>query len=110
RFLPADPAYGVPEHGFRPFELGPRNCIGQELALIEARVVLALTARRFEVRPAYGRLAELAGDGSYYARDEAWRVGRQDVDGEEAYAVLIGTAKPREGMPVVVREVGVTRE
>lgn len=33
---------------WRPFERGPRNCIGQELATIEARVVMALVARRFD--------------------------------------------------------------
>ncbi|KAF2764349.1 cytochrome P450 [Teratosphaeria nubilosa] len=60
RFIPSDPEYLVPENGFRPFEQGPRNCIGQELAMIEARIVLALAARSFEVQPAYGRLAELS--------------------------------------------------
>lgn len=31
----------VPASAWRPFERGPRNCIGQELANIEARVILA---------------------------------------------------------------------
>ncbi|KAK2025336.1 cytochrome P450 [Colletotrichum zoysiae] len=33
---------------YRPFERGPRNCIGQELTMLEMRVVLALTVRRFD--------------------------------------------------------------
>ncbi len=38
---------GIPASAWRPFERGPRNCIGQELANMEARVILASTARRF---------------------------------------------------------------
>jgi len=33
---------------WRPFERGPRNCIGQELANIEARVIIAAIARRYD--------------------------------------------------------------
>lgn len=33
---------------YRPFERGPRSCIGQELVIVEMRVVLALTVRRFD--------------------------------------------------------------
>ncbi|KAF6815607.1 AflN protein [Colletotrichum musicola] len=32
---------------YRPFERGPRNCIGQELSMLEMRIVLVLTVRRF---------------------------------------------------------------
>jgi cytochrome P450 len=44
---PSDDAGSIPASAWRPFERGPRNCIGQELANIEARVVLACTMRRF---------------------------------------------------------------
>jgi len=73
--------------------------------LLEARIILALTIRTFEFRAAYDSLDELKDDGSYYARDDGWRRGKRDLDGEEAYPVLLGTAKPREGMPVRVRKV-----
>lgn len=43
-----DAAESIPAGAWRAFERGPRNCIGQELATIEARVVMALVARRFE--------------------------------------------------------------
>lgn len=33
---------------WRPFERGPRNCIGQELANIESKIILACVARRYE--------------------------------------------------------------
>ncbi len=42
------PKHGIPPTAWRPFERGPRNCIGQELANIEARVVLAVMIRRYE--------------------------------------------------------------
>ncbi|OIW22527.1 cytochrome P450 [Coniochaeta ligniaria NRRL 30616] len=38
----------VPGSAWRPFERGPRNCIGQELANIEARVILACAVRRYD--------------------------------------------------------------
>ena len=38
----------IPSSAWRPFERGPRNCIGQELANIEARVILACVIRRYD--------------------------------------------------------------
>lgn len=38
----------IPISAWRPFERGPRNCIGQELANLEARVILACTVRRYD--------------------------------------------------------------
>jgi hypothetical protein len=105
RFLPANIS-SLPESSYRPFERGIRNCIGQDLAMLEARLVLAMVVRKFAFRPAFDALEELARDGSRYASDARWRRGKQDLDGEEAYPVLIGSAKPREGMPMWVAEVG----
>lgn len=42
-----DAAAGYPASAWRPFERGPRNCIGQELALLEACIVVAVLARHF---------------------------------------------------------------
>ncbi|KID95371.1 Cytochrome P450, partial [Metarhizium majus ARSEF 297] len=44
RWLKSD---GFPPSVWRPFERGPRNCIGMELANIEARAVTALIAHRY---------------------------------------------------------------
>ncbi|KAF2831999.1 cytochrome P450 [Ophiobolus disseminans] len=38
----------IPISSWRPFERGPRNCIGQELANLEARVILACVMRRYD--------------------------------------------------------------
>lgn len=38
---------------FRPFEQGPRACIGQTLVWNEIQIALILTLRRFDIRPAY---------------------------------------------------------
>ncbi|KAF2710389.1 cytochrome P450 [Pleomassaria siparia CBS 279.74] len=38
----------TPIAAWRPFERGPRNCVGQELANIEARVILACVMRRYD--------------------------------------------------------------
>ncbi|KAG8425928.1 hypothetical protein J3459_008622 [Metarhizium acridum] len=44
RWLESD---GFPPSAWRPFERGPRNCIGLELANIEARAIIALIAHRY---------------------------------------------------------------
>ncbi|EME82297.1 uncharacterized protein MYCFIDRAFT_138822, partial [Pseudocercospora fijiensis CIRAD86] len=93
RFLPEN-AHKIPEGAFRSFEIGARSCLGQNLAILETKIILALICRSFEFD-----------DGSFYARDQTFRMGRQDVEGEELYQILVGAAKPREGMPVQVREV-----
>lgn len=48
----------IPAGAFRAFERGPRNCIGQELANIEAKVILATVARKYDfVKTGLGELA-----------------------------------------------------
>ncbi|KAM7222488.1 sterigmatocystin biosynthesis P450 monooxygenase [Rhypophila decipiens] len=73
---------------WRPFELGPRNCIAQALVLVELRVVLACLARSFDVRPAY----------------EEWDAkhptkGNKLYRGERAYQVEAGAAHPAARFP-----------
>lgn len=112
--LHRDPSWGDP-HVFRPerflsssepnpryvpFSKGNRNCIGQELAMIETKVILAMTCRSFEFESCYAEVGKLRGDGSGYPSDGK---GVQEQWGEEAYQIQLGTAKPREGMPCRLR-------
>lgn len=55
RWLESDPNAELypPANCFRPFEQGSRTCIGQNLALLELRVVLVMTVRKFEITAAY---------------------------------------------------------
>lgn len=58
-----DGASSMPAGSWRPFERGPRSCIGLELANIEAKVILALVVRRYDfVKVGIGAF-EMDGDG-----------------------------------------------
>lgn len=60
-----EPLYPL-KNAYRPFELGPRNCIGQELALVEMRAILAMTVRELDIEEAYGADApEAFGEKAY---------------------------------------------
>ena len=71
---------------WRPFEFGPRNCIGQELALLEMKSVLVLAIRRFNFRMPYDEWDQL----------HPTKLPR-NVAGERAYQA--GNGGPSEGMP-----------
>jgi cytochrome P450 len=74
------------KNAFRPFELGSHNCIGQELAMTELRVILALTVQDMDIVPMY------------------------PADGPRLFGALVYqgtmveevTAHPKHGMPVKV--------
>ena len=77
---------------WRPFEYGPRNCIGQELAYIELKIFMVMTLREFDVRAAYEEQDKLDG------KDNSMHT----VGGDRAYQILIATAKPVGGFPAKV--------
>lgn len=87
-----DPLYPI-RGAWRPFEFGPRNCIGQELAMIETKIILALMLRQFDTRAVYEEIHS----------EKGTKGVRTTPEGERAYQVLIATAKPAQGMPARVR-------
>ncbi|RAL00327.1 cytochrome P450 [Aspergillus ibericus CBS 121593] len=88
----------VPASAWRPFERGPRSCIGQELANLEARVILACTARRFDfVKVGLGAVArDSAGEPILDAK------GQYEVE-SELFNTMQVTAKPVDGTMMKVR-------
>lgn len=100
RWLTDAPApVGADRYAFVPFSKLPRNCIGQEMAMLEMKIVLAIVCRDFDFTARYDKLQELKNDGSGYPSSTT---GMQEIFGEEAYQIARGTAKPREGLPVRV--------
>jgi cytochrome P450 len=87
---------------WRPFEKGPRHCIGQELAMIESRVIMALAMRDFDF------VAEFDGEKCDTwtpietvdeFRDGRPGVERRTIEGHRCYQILKGAAKPLDSMP-----------
>lgn len=47
------PQVDIKKDSWRPFEKGPRGCIGQELAMLEMKIILVMTSRDFDVKINY---------------------------------------------------------
>lgn len=97
---------------FRPFEKGPRNCIGQELAMLEAKIILALTSREFDFVVEYpgeepdpqfpipeSTAEELSEHTEYGRAVHAGTMKPNRVEGHRVYQILAGSAKPAEKCP-----------
>ena len=82
---PDDLLYPI-KGAWRPFEHGPRNCIGQELTIIELKIVMVMTLREFSIKAAYEGWDPLKAAAS-----------SNTVEGERAYQVGIGA--PSQGLP-----------
>ena len=97
KFLPerwlvdeGEPLY-PPKGVYRPFEFGPRNCIGQELAVLELKLVIAMTVREFEIKSVYDEWDKLHPS-----------KGPKTVNGDRAYQILFGAAHPSDGLPCTI--------
>ncbi|MCJ1282012.1 hypothetical protein MMC26_001335 [Xylographa opegraphella] len=86
-----DPLYPT-KNAWRPFERGPRNCVGQELALVEIKVMLALTIREFDIVDAYDEWDSQKGNPK-----------GMNVNGERAYMIIRGGGHPADFYPCKVK-------
>ena len=80
---PGDPLHPV-KGAWRPFSQGPRNCIGQELAMIEMKVIMVMTARKFDIELAYedaDRVKAIAGISTVYG-ERGYQVQRAQPSGD----------------------------
>jgi len=82
RFL-GDNLSKMKKDAYRPFEKGSRDCPGQELSMMEMRITLALTIRKFNLKTVYSEDAP-------------------EVMGDPAYNVMFSSAGPAQGLPVKV--------
>ncbi|CZR60715.1 related to sterigmatocystin biosynthesis P450 monooxygenase STCS [Phialocephala subalpina] len=71
---------------WQPFEKGPRNCIGQQLALLEVKVIAVLMVRWFDFEAQFR---------DHGLKIEGW--------GGRAYQELKLSAKPKDGIPMVAK-------
>ncbi|KAF2109528.1 cytochrome P450 [Lophiotrema nucula] len=82
-----------PRHAWRPFERGPRACLGQSLAMDEIRTILLLTVRDFDFKCANLK------------PNKVQRVPWTDIDltfGDRGFQEFVFEARPRDGMPMIV--------
>jgi len=108
---PGDPLYPK-KNAWHPFGLGFRNCIGQELALVEIKAVLTLVMRDLDIDCGWEEWDALRCAGSQNQRSKRKKLIRFDsinkgpkyaVDGHRCYQVGLGTPHTKAGMPVHVK-------
>ncbi|KAJ5660689.1 uncharacterized protein N7484_000061 [Penicillium longicatenatum] len=80
-----------PAGGWRPFEHGPRNCIGQNLSLLGIITTLAMVVRQFDFHDAYAEYDGLNPSD-----------GIKTMFGERAYMIQKGSGHPAQGFPCKV--------
>jgi cytochrome P450 len=76
RFLP-ERAAGRPHFAYFPFGGGPRQCIGNQFAIMEAQLILAIVAQRYRLRL---------------------------VSGHKVEPEVVLTIRPRHGLPMTLQQ------
>ena len=115
RFLPPPRNFQeVTKDAWRPFQKGPRACIGQELAVLDIKVIMVMTLRDFDIKAEYEEWDRSLGrekpgemlDGKRgmfgKVQVQLLQSNANLLKGQRAYQQLKATAKPADGMPVRV--------
>ncbi|KAK3214391.1 hypothetical protein GRF29_28g2965198 [Pseudopithomyces chartarum] len=87
---------------FRPFEQGPRGCIGQTLVYNEILIVLILTLRTFDIKPAYEEYDKIkAREVGILGGIKQRVIGEtiKTVHGDRAYQTEKAGTHPADGYP-----------
>jgi cytochrome P450 len=114
---------------FRPFEKGPRSCIGEGLAILETKIIIAITVKDFDFECEFDgkkvgnpwvvdgveRGEEMCTWHEIPEQKRQWDKGEgrfrgkklsedghwlgRTVEGHQVWQILRGAAKPRGGMP-----------
>ncbi len=85
-----DPLHPI-KNAWWPFEFGPRTCIGQELAMMEIKMILVMTIRELNIKGGFSEWDQLHP-----------KNGIREVRGERAYQMIMGSAHPADGYPCKV--------
>ncbi|KAJ5709516.1 hypothetical protein N7493_009807 [Penicillium malachiteum] len=89
---PGHPLY-PPAGGWRPFEHGPRNFIGQNISLMAVKATLALVVRQFDFHDAYAE---------YDAIHPLKKNEINTLFNERAFMIQKGVVHPAQGFPCKV--------
>lgn len=98
-----DAAKSIPASAWRPFERGPRNCIGSELANLESRIIISVVARSYDfIKVGLGEsvldekeLPMLDYNGQYKVKSELYNVSHDtlsplwSMNWEETFLILL---------------------
>ncbi|KNG84715.1 sterigmatocystin biosynthesis P450 monooxygenase stcS [Aspergillus nomiae NRRL 13137] len=82
-----------PTGGWRPFERGARDCVGQNMAFLGIKITLAMVVREFDFDSQYEE----------WDRENPGTGAVRTMFGERAYLVAKGAAHPSQGYPCKVR-------
>lgn len=96
----------IPASAWRPFERGPKNCIGQELANLEARVILACVIRKYDfVKVGTGAVLEdeegqplMDERGRYVTNGELFNVSESSVCGSWEECANLGISSRKSSL------------
>jgi cytochrome P450 len=99
-----------PANGYRPFDVGPRTCIGLPLTMAEIKIVLLLAVRAFDIKPAYEEWDRVQAQ-SFWQKVPKW-FGAEEINtvyGDRAYQSEKAGTHPSSGYPCVVSLAGADR-